>query len=196
MDGCDRIGAVEENFCMTLSPRLVLGCLLVALLALPGAANAASITLFADLSPDNEVPPVASDGVGSASLIFDDQTRELTFAILFSDLTGDLTAAHIHDEVAGMNGLVVIDLEPLLPGGTLPTGAAGLLTGSTVVDVGLVPDLLDEGLYINLHTAINPLGEIRGQIQNATTQIPPVPEPALGVLLLAALGLTRLRLRR
>ncbi len=178
---------------MTLSPRLALGCLLAALLALPLGANAASITLFADLSPDNEVPPVASDGVGSASLIFDDQTRELTFAILYADLSGDLVGAHIHDGDAGVNGPVVIDLEPLLPGGTLPAGAGGLLTGSTIVDPGLVPDLLDEGLYINLHTAFNPGGEIRGQIQNATTQIPPVPEPAVGVLLLGALALGRVR---
>ena len=106
--------------------------------------------------------------MGSAALIYDDVAETLTFAVLFSDLTGPLILAHIHDG-----------------------DASGLLTGVANVDPSIVDDLLNEGLYFNLHTALNMPGEIRGQIQNATTQ---VPEPAFGMLLLlGGLALRRAR---
>jgi hypothetical protein len=163
---------------------------LAASLLLAGApllANAATITLFADLNGAQEVSPVATPAVGSASMLYDTVTRELVWAILFSDLTSNLTAAHFHAAPAGENGDIQIPICPVAgPGGNCPAVTAGLLTGIGIVSSEDVADLLNEGWYINLHTTTNAGGEIRGVIQNATTQVPEPATPAL--LLLVGLG--------
>ena len=129
-------------------------------------------TLAAALSSSQEVPApeggVPAGAVGSASLLFDPADNTLSFAVAYSGLNGPVTVAHFHAGAAGAPGGVVQTIcgqpaPPLL--GECPSGAnSGFLTGTWQVPGELVGALLGGGLYINLHTAANAPGELRGQV--------------------------------
>ena len=161
---------------------------------------ASAVTVFnATLSGDQEVPPVASAASGTATLQLNDIQDQLTISIqLFGlDLDGnqtatpddDVTAFHIHDGDAGVNGPVVfgfISPNNDLNGDLTIDAAAGtvfsvwdLNEGNNTTLGAQLADLFNTGLYFNAHTPANPGGEIRGQI---------VPEPTSG--LVALIGLT------
>ena len=70
------------------------------------------------------------------------------------------TLAHIHQEAAGRNGPIVVDLDPP------DQGNAGTSGGCVSVD----PDLLSairrapHGFYVNVHNGPFPSGALRGQL--------------------------------
>ena len=125
-------------------------------------AAAPVATRFAStLSGAAERPtPVSTAGTGSgtATLVGD----QLTFNITYSGLSGAANNAHIHgpattEEAAG----VLIDLEPF-NGGAF--GASGTLSGTVTLTAAQASNVRDGLTYVNIHTAANPGGEIRGQI--------------------------------
>ena len=59
-------------------------------------AHAIPITYTAVLSGPAEEPPVASPGVGQATVIYDSVARTLEIQTSFSGLVGTTTVAHIH----------------------------------------------------------------------------------------------------
>jgi CHRD domain/Bacterial Ig domain len=69
------------------------------------------------------------------------------------------TAAHIHSAFAGANGPVLIPLDQDAGDPTMFTVPAG-----STLDVAGVDQLLSGSLYVNVHSAAFPGGEIRGQI--------------------------------
>jgi hypothetical protein len=85
----------------------------------------------------------------------------LTWKLTFKHLSGDATAAHIHIGARKVAGPVVI---PLCTPCTSPVTGAATLTADQVKDV------LSGKYYVNVHTAKNPAGEIRGQISKAPTK--------------------------
>jgi hypothetical protein len=87
------------------------------------------------------------------SFKYDPTTRHLNYAGSVSGLSGAVTAAHIHRGAAGAPGGVAY---PLSFSGTAFSGVVTL----TLSDEAL---LLNGGLYVNVHTAANSGGEIRGQ---------------------------------
>jgi len=83
-------------------------------------------------------------------------------------LTGPIVAAHLHRAQAGANGPVVVDLGTGIRrnGVNFQIGSndlTGLLAGEDLS--ALVNEMAAGNIYINLHTAANPGGEIRGQIE-------------------------------
>lgn len=76
----------------------------------------------------------------------------------FDMLSGPVTMVHLHQAAAGEDGPVVLDLEPFLSGNTV----AGSFDPATVD--GLQEAMMAGEIYINVHTALNPAGEIRGQL--------------------------------
>jgi hypothetical protein len=123
------------------------------------------ITLQAALNGDQEVPPVASDVTGTASLTYTLASGELEYYIEFSstiEISGP--GAHIHVAPRGINGPVLVSL---VDPETLPQtfDESTPLNGTVVITDANRQALLTEGLYINLHTQANPSGEIRGQIE-------------------------------
>jgi len=151
------------------------------------AATARADIEFFDfnLSGAEEVPPVATSAIGFASLEFD--TTSMTFDLdLFIEgiVLGDITGAHIHRGPFGQNGPIVVDLLDL--GDFLDGG--GNVSFLSLLDVPLgsafTPmQLRGEQLYVNVHTRLNPSGEIRGQI----------PAPASALALAGLLVATRRR---
>ncbi len=109
--------------------------------------------LSADLSWDNEVPPgTGTTETGSADITVNQGQEEICFDIQVSGLSAPLLADHIHVGVAGQNGPVVVSLQ-------------GALEGCVAADGDLIKAIRHNpaGYYVNLHTALNPGGEVRGQ---------------------------------
>ncbi|MEM1057402.1 MAG: DUF4397 domain-containing protein [Bacteroidota bacterium] len=121
-------------------------------------------TLTADLSGDNEVPPVTTSATGSATIFLNGTTVVVdgSFTGLESDFNTNI-GAHIHAGAADENGPVIIPLNPDLSAdlrsGTFEPGDNTFMVSETFADS------LRAGLaYINIHSVDNPSGELRGQI--------------------------------
>ena len=117
------------------------------------------VTYAVDLESSQEVPPVAGGAAsGNASITLDSANGALSGQLTVVNLSGPAVAAHIHSGFAGNNGAVLFPL----------TASDDGLTFSVPADTELTADqqsqFLNGGMYLNVHTADNPGGEIRGQI--------------------------------
>jgi len=126
---------------------------------LSGAARADQINFKADLSGASEVPPVTSAGKGAATASLDTATKTLNWTVTYSGLSGPATAGHIHGPAApGANAGVLVPF----------TGAlVSPIKGSATLTDAQISDLQAGRTYVNLHTADNKGGEIRGQLVRA-----------------------------
>ena len=107
-----------------------------------------------NLSGAEEVPPLNVPGSGAGSFrVADDGT--ITGSVTSRDVQG--TLAHIHRGAKGTNGPVIV---PLDKNGDTYTVPAGRKLTPAQVD-----DLKKGNLYVNVHTARNKGGEVRGQLQ-------------------------------
>jgi hypothetical protein len=122
----------------------------------PATAVPGGIAMMANLSAAKEVPPNASAGTGVLQANFDKSTSMFTWTVTYSGLTGPVRAAHFHGpSTAGINTGVALGI----------TGALDSpIKGSAVLTPAQAADLLAGKWYVNLHTAINLGGEIRGQV--------------------------------
>lgn len=103
-----------------------------------------------------EVPPVSSNGSGRVVTTLDKGTRMLRWTVTYSGLSGPVTAGHFHGPAStGANAGVAL---PFTGSMTSP------IEGSATLTPAQMADLLAGKWYVNLHTAANPGGEIRGQI--------------------------------
>jgi len=120
--------------------------------AFAGLAMADDMTL--KLSGDNEVPPVktAASGSGTISVAAD---KTISGSVTTTGVQG--TMAHIHTAEAGKNGPVTI---PLKADGD---GKWSVPAGTKLTDDQF--EALKAGkLYVNVHSAANPGGEVRAQL--------------------------------
>lgn len=141
---------------------------------------AAQIKFTADLKPENEVPPIASEeksGSGKGTFTLD-LTRDSSGKITAAKATFDVTLTgfptttqivlfHIHNGPAGQNAGVVVD------SGQKSTEPVTLTTGSATIkksDITVAPDLADSiianpaGHYFNVHSKLHGGGVVRGQL--------------------------------
>jgi hypothetical protein len=127
------------------------------------AASAATINYTAKLSGRREVPKTDSKGTGKLDATFDTNTKEFNYTLTFDGLSGPATAAHIHGPATrAENAGVVAAL-----GDKTPTSP---ITGSVTLTDDQGKFLRSDKLYVNVHTAANPGGEIRGQIMGLHTK--------------------------
>jgi hypothetical protein len=140
---------------------LPVAALVFAVLAigLAGNAGAGGRPLHADLSGANEVPPVSTgdpDGSGTADLRLNQGQREICLDVETQNIASPILQ-HIHRGAAGVNGPIVVDFTPLLPGGD----------GCVSADRALVKEIRKnpEGFYFNVHTGEFPGGAVRGQLE-------------------------------
>jgi hypothetical protein len=123
------------------------------------AASAAMVNFTATMNAASEVPPKTSAGTGDVLATLDTTTKDLTYTVTFQNLTGPATAAHFHGPAApGANAGVVVPL------GNNPTSP---IHGSKTLTDAQIADLMAGKWYVNVHTAANPGGEIRGQVTKA-----------------------------
>jgi hypothetical protein len=127
-----------------------------ALGAIAFAGSASAEKLKATLSGKTEVPPNASNGTGTADLDYDPATKKLAWKVTYSGLSGPATAAHFHGPAeAGKNGGVAV---------AIPNATTSPVEGSATLTDTQAADLLAGKYYVNIHTAANPGGELRGQV--------------------------------
>ncbi len=135
---------------------LLVPAAIVAAAFAPQLAAAQSMPFAAKLAP---AAGVASTGAGTATLSLDAATKVLTYRVEYSGLTGPATAAHIHAAAqAGGNG------PPVVPFAS-PASPASPITGTATLTDAQVADLHAGKWYVNVHTAANKGGEIRGDIR-------------------------------
>ena len=136
----------------------IVGLGIAALLASAGMVAAEEVKFEAELSGAEQVPPVETSATGTADVTFDTETKVLSWSVEYSGLSGDATAAHFHGpaepgETAGP--VVPIEVEP------------SPLEGEAELTDEQAEDLAEGRWYVNIHTAQNPGGEIRGQVTKA-----------------------------
>jgi len=130
---------------------------LVGFLAVAATGFAEEMKFRADLKGSTEVPPVQTSATGTADITYDSATKNLSWTIEHTGLSGDVTAAHFHGPAAvGVNAPPVVPIE-----------LSALAKGSATLDDAQAKDLTEGRWYLNLHTAANPDGEIRGQVMKA-----------------------------
>jgi hypothetical protein len=131
----------------------VLAC--TAVLAFASPSIAATVNMKADLKGATEVPPTDSKGTGSVTATFDTASKKLSWKGTVSGLSGPATAAHFHSGEAGKNGAVVVPI----------AGAdKGSFEGSATLNDAQAAELMAGKWYVNVHTAANKGGEVRGQV--------------------------------
>ena len=114
----------------------------------------ATITRFvAHLNGSQETPLIKTSATGEATLTLNSD-NSLTCTVTTTD-TKNANAAHIHLAPVGVAGPIII---PLTGGPTTWS------CPSTVLAADQLTALQDGNLYVNVHTADHPAGEIRGQI--------------------------------
>jgi hypothetical protein len=135
-----------------------------ALLALVAfVAPASAETIFeAELTGSQEVPPTDSTAYGTATIILNDAQTEATYTVAFAGLDYPQTAAHFHLGAPGENGPPIFTLDLGSP-----------LAGVWPLTVDDVTALLNEEVYVNIHTEGYPGGEIRGDFEFVTVATEP-----------------------
>ncbi len=122
-------------------------------------ASAEVLHYTAKLDGASETPPNASKGVGVADVTLDTVVRVLSWKVTYSGLSGPATMTHFHGPAAAAAAAGVQ---------VAFTGAmASPLVGTAPVSDGQIGDIRAGLWYINIHTAANPKGEIRGQVVKA-----------------------------
>jgi hypothetical protein len=158
----------------------------------PVAPTAGQATLVSQLSAAAEVPPAGSQGnpagaleagatgtlsVTMAPAAAGAYTASFTFSVGNLVKSGVLpapldsgsviVAGHIHSGVAGASGPPVVPL-PISQAAPIvsPTGSVLLTISNVAVTADAASAILANpgGFYFNLHSALNPIGVVRGQL--------------------------------
>ncbi|WP_372527603.1 CHRD domain-containing protein [Piscinibacter sp.] len=133
--------------------RPALSIIAAAALALAaGVASAQQVNLT--LSGDSEVPPVKTAAAGSGAITVA-ADKSVSGAVATTGVAG--TMAHIHEAAAGKNGGVIIPLKQEGDKWVVPAGAKLTDAQFEAFKAG--------NLYVNVHSAANPGGEVRAQIK-------------------------------
>jgi hypothetical protein len=128
-----------------------------------------------------EVPPVDTKATGLAKFQLSKDGTQLDYKLIASNIEG-VTQAHIHCGSPGVIGPIVVFLFGFDPVGVDPNGilAQGTITPGDVIPLPdsvecpggiadfeeLIERLETGGAYVNVHTFVNPGGEIRGHIDH------------------------------
>lgn len=171
-------------------------------MAVPAAVLAADEVFKAQLTGGAEVPPVNANGTGNATVTIADNESSISWDISYSGLTGDAAAGHIHFGAADVAGPVMIPFATVTNSGSTGSFASGDYAGGAGLPAdwaGVLKAIRDGDAYVNIHTAANPPGEIRGQLKAsasapatdtvAETSSPQAPVPVGILLAVGVLGL-------
>ena len=176
---CDDGDSTADPFAGTATIRVAAGETVTCTFRNFESAPADTLFVF-HLSGDQETTEVITTDRGGCMGRFDAGAGELSL-VCTHDVDGP-TVMHIHRAPAGGTGPAVFDLgEPTSP-------VVATWSGMTPADVA---DLLAGNLYVNIHTAGRPDGQIRGQIVTRTVDtiafpvdssqvVPPGTSPSTG----------------
>jgi hypothetical protein len=115
-------------------------------------APAATTNLVATIDGYQQVLANSSTATGAFAGVYTSSTRQLTYTVTFQGVTPN--NAHIHTGAPGVNGAVAIPFATL----------ASPITGSVTLTPEQADNLLNNRMYVNIHSNAYPNGEIRGDI--------------------------------
>jgi hypothetical protein len=138
-------------------------------------ASAQTYTLTTTLTGAGENPAVNTGAFGSATVTVDMRNRTVTYEVTVYNLPSGVAASHIHIGAIGTNGPVVVNLAPPVPAsnefafsGTVKDTEFVINAGTQNIGIRSADDtfqaILGNNSYVNVHSAANPAGEIRGQL--------------------------------
>jgi hypothetical protein len=149
--------------------------LIIAVIFLVSGIANADKEFRAELTGDEEVPPVQTETTGKAEFEVDDDSEEIEFELEIKNAVDILGAvgAHIHCAPKGENGPIIADLAGIIRGGFEgKVEISATLTDANIqkTDCGssideVVKSMEDGDTYVNVHSAANLSGEVRGQIR-------------------------------
>jgi len=182
------------------------------MLPLASSVQATVFEFGATLTGSQEIPPSGSPGIGTTTIFYDSILQTLTVNVTWSGLLGTTTASHIHccTALPGVGNAGVATTTPYFAG--FPIGVTSgtfnialdltasssynlafiTANGGTVASAEpvLTAGLLAGDAYLNIHSTVDPTGEIRGYLKR-------VPEPAtLALFGFGVLGLGFMTRRR
>ncbi len=123
----------------------------------------------ATMSGANEFPnAVTTNATGTATFTLIDATT-LSYDLSLASMS-NVTASHIHQGAAGVNGGVIVTLfaPAQATGGVSGSVATGTITGADITGMSfdsLLTRMRNGTLYVNVHSTNFPAGEIRGQVE-------------------------------
>lgn len=115
---------------------------------------------------NGETGVLVSPGAGSSSFSLSPDGKSLNYEIRVANTT-DILFGHLHFAPAGQNGPVVATIVGENDGLNNGVIATGVLRDEDVVGrtlSQLVDEITEGKVYVNIHTAVNPSGELRGQV--------------------------------
>ncbi len=155
--------------------RRMMTCLLAAALLVGASAqaNAQTLRLTAVLSGSNETPAIVVTGAtGTAEVFVNLATQTVTYTVNVFNLPSGATGGHFHVGGPGAGGPVVVNLTPpanvsndftlsgtAAPSSLVPRPEQGIRTWEDFIQA-----LVGGQVYVNIHSAVNPGGETRGQL--------------------------------
>lgn len=141
---------------------------------------------------------LVSPGAGSASITLSPDGQSLQYEVRVANTT-DIIFGHFHLAPAGQNGPVIVDLVGAKPGLNNGVIASGEVRNENIKNGFTVAQLVEEfkagNIYVNVHTAVNRGGELRGQVSlvkpganknfvvklSGDNEVPAVPSSAGGI---------------
>ena len=134
-------------------------------------AEAQTIQFRAALAGDKEVPPVLTGAFGDAVVTLDLTTQTVTWTVNVFNMPSGTTASHFHVGGSTHAGPIVVNftVPPNISNDYSFSGSANALTNARP-DQGIrswedfIQSLLGGQIYINVHSVVNPGGEIRGPV--------------------------------
>ncbi len=120
------------------------------------------ILVSARLNGAQEVPAVTTIAKGLVTFMIEEDYKTVTIHGVFDSLSGPVAACHFHIGTAGVSGGVTLDLFSLVKGNRI--------LGKITLTPALLANIMSGKIYINVHTAANTGGEIRGQLKVETDE--------------------------
>ncbi len=119
-----------------------------------------------EASIDGTQASTASVAIGRASVNFG-MKGDTAIIRVATNLSNKIASAHLHTGKAGQSGGVILDLSGLIA--TDSSSIVGGVSISALTWTTLMAALLNDSIYLNIHTAAFPGGEIRGQVRTTKT---------------------------
>jgi len=143
------------------------------LLGASAQASAQTIRLTAVLSGSEETPAIVVTGAtGTAEVFVNLATQAVSYKVDVFNLPSGAVGGHLHVGGTGASGPVVVDLAPP-PNISNDFSLSGTVSQSALrvrAEQGIrtwedfIQSLVGGQVYVNIHSAVNPAGETRGQL--------------------------------
>jgi hypothetical protein len=147
---------MEQKMNVAVKRTLFAGLSLATFLAVISMASGETVKFKASLKAAEEVPANDSKGTGSLDATYDTSTKQLSYTVNYTGLTGNATMAHFHGPTdPGKNAPIVVPVQG---------SVASPIQGTATLTESQAADLMAGKWYFNVHTEANKGGEIRGQV--------------------------------